>query len=49
MRLLLRASPLSDSALAERGIAIFAVSTYDTDYILVKAVQFEGAARALGA
>ena len=36
-------------ALAERGIAIFAVSTYDTDYILVKAAQFEEAARALGA
>lgn len=34
-------------ALAEAGISIFALSTYDTDYILVKASQLEGAIEAL--
>lgn len=33
--------------LAENGIGIFAVSTFNTDYILVKAKKFEKAARAL--
>ena len=33
--------------LAEAGISIFALSTYDTDYILVKSAQLEGAVRAL--
>ena len=33
--------------LAERGIGIFAVSTYDTDYILVKEEAFDIAADAL--
>ena len=27
--------------LAERGIPVFAVSTFDTDYVLVKAEQFD--------
>ncbi len=35
--------------LAENQIGIFAVSTYNTDYILVKAEQFEHAAEALNA
>ena len=35
--------------LAEAGVAIFAVSTYDTDYILLKAGQLERAAAALTA
>ncbi len=35
--------------LAERGIPVFAVSTYDTDYILVKAERYEEAARAFEA
>ena len=35
------------SALAESGIPIFAISTYDTDYILVKEDRFEDAYRAL--
>lgn len=34
-------------ALAEAGISIFALSTYDTDYVLVKAVQLERAVEAL--
>ncbi len=34
--------------LAERGIGIFAVSTYDTDYILVKEESFARALEALG-
>jgi hypothetical protein len=40
---------LSDIAgvLAGNGISIFAVSTFDTDYILVKADRFDEAARAL--
>ena len=37
------------AALAERGIPVFAVSTYDTDYLLVKADQLENAAAALTA
>lgn len=35
------------SLLAIRNISIFAVSTYDTDYILVKADQLEEARQAL--
>lgn len=35
--------------LAEAGIPIFAVSTYDTDYVLVPAGQLEAACRALRA
>ena len=35
------------SALADAGISIFALSTYDTDYILVKADQLENAIDAL--
>ena len=35
------------SVLAENGISIFAVSTYDTDYILVKGERFDEALRAL--
>lgn len=34
-------------SLAARNIALFAVSTYDTDYILVKAPDFAPAAQAL--
>ncbi len=37
------------SVLAQSGIGIFAVSTYDTDYILVKAENFDAAADALAA
>ena len=37
------------ATLAEHGIPVFAVSTYDTDYILVKAEQFGLAADALEA
>ena len=33
--------------LAAASIGLFVVSTFDTDYILVKAKDFEGAARAL--
>ena len=33
--------------LAERGIAIFIVSTFDTDYVLVKAATVEAAVKAL--
>ena len=33
--------------LAQAGISIFAVSTFDTDYILVKAAQIETAVAAL--
>lgn len=33
--------------LAERGIGLFAVSTYDTDYVLTKAERFEEALRVL--
>ena len=35
--------------LARGGISIFAVSTYDTDYILVKQTQFERAMQLLAA
>ena len=35
--------------LAESGIGIFAVSTYNTDYILVKGENFDRAAEALAA
>jgi hypothetical protein len=34
--------------LAEAGISLFAVSTFDTDYVLVKAADFEPALNALG-
>lgn len=37
------------ATLAEAGIGIFAVSTYDTDYILVKDENFEDAQNALTA
>lgn len=33
--------------LAENGIGIFALSTYDTDYILIKAENFDRAVHAL--
>ncbi len=33
--------------LAERGVSIFALSTFDTDYLLVKSEQLETAAAAL--
>jgi hypothetical protein len=33
--------------LAKEGISVFAVSTYDTDYLLVKEKQIEGAIQAL--
>ena len=36
-------------ALAEAGISCFAISTYDTDYILVKEQDADDAAEALGA
>ena len=35
------------SALAEAGVSIFVVSTYDTDYLLVKAQKLELALEAL--
>ena len=34
--------------LAEEGISVFVISTYNTDYILVKAHNFEKALRILG-
>ena len=37
------------AVLAENGIGIFAVSTWNTDYILVKAEHFDRAAAALTA
>lgn len=37
------------SVLAESGIAIFAVSTFNTDYVFVKAADFERALAALEA
>ena len=37
------------AVLAQADIGIFAVSTYDTDYILVKAESFDAAADALAA
>jgi len=33
--------------LAKEGISVFAISTYDTDYLLVKEEQLEGAIQAL--
>lgn len=36
-------------ALAEAGISVFAVSTFDTDYLLVKAERFEAALCVLAA
>ena len=33
--------------LAKEGICVFAISTYDTDYLLVKEEQLEGAIQAL--
>ena len=33
--------------LAEKGIGIFAVSTYNTDYVLMKAEQFDAGMKAL--
>jgi len=35
------------SVLAEQGIPLFAISTYDTDYLLVKNDRFEAAVAAL--
>jgi hypothetical protein len=35
--------------LADAGISLFAVSTYDTDYVLVKAGSLDAALRALSA
>jgi hypothetical protein len=35
------------SVLAEAGVSIFAISTYDTDYILVRGAQLETAIAAL--
>lgn len=35
------------SPLAHAGITIFAISTYDTDYVLTPATQLEGAVAAL--
>ena len=37
----------ASALLAERGIGIFAVSTYDTDYILTKSENYERALDAL--
>jgi len=37
------------TALAEAGISLFALSTFDTDYILVKAEKLAGACQALKA
>lgn len=36
------------AVLAEKGIGVFAVSTYNTDYILVKGERFTEALEALG-
>ncbi|HEV2722197.1 MAG TPA: ACT domain-containing protein [Thermoanaerobaculia bacterium] len=35
------------AALAARGISVFVVSTFDTDYVLVKAAKVEAAVEAL--
>ncbi|MGN6694848.1 MAG: ACT domain-containing protein [Aquihabitans sp.] len=35
--------------LADAGVGIFAISTYDTDYVLVKATELDTAVSALGA
>ena len=37
------------AALAEAGVSLFAISTFDTDYLLVKAVQLRKARSALEA
>jgi len=37
------------SALAEAGVSVFAVSTYDTDYLFVKEENLDTAIRALSA
>jgi hypothetical protein len=37
------------SPLAEAGVGVFALSTYDTDYVLIKGSQLEQAAAALEA
>jgi hypothetical protein len=37
------------SPLAQAGVSIFALSTYDTDYVLVKEFDLERAMEALGA
>lgn len=37
------------SPLAQAGISVFALSTFDTDYVLVRAERLEDAARALAA
>jgi hypothetical protein len=37
------------TSLAEAGVSIFAISTYDTDYILVKEENLEKAKQALQA
>lgn len=34
-------------ALSRKGVALFAVSTYDTDYVLVKKEKLETAVQAL--
>ncbi|GGM38166.1 amino acid-binding protein [Longimycelium tulufanense] len=34
-------------ALADAGISLFAISTYDTDYVLVREQDLDGAVRAL--
>lgn len=36
------------TALADEGISVFLVSTYDTDYVLVKEEAFQRASRVLG-
>jgi hypothetical protein len=36
------------STIAEAGVSLFAISTYDTDYLLVSSTQLEKAALALG-
>ena len=35
--------------LAEAGVSVFAVSTYATDYVLVREAEWDAAARALAA
>ena len=40
-------APVSPEALAEAGISIFAISTYDTDYLLVRSPDLEDAVAAL--
>ena len=47
----LNTPPSSEIAaiLADRGISIFAVSTYNTDYVLIKKENFQRALEALEA